>query len=212
MGETRKIAAILVADVAGYGRLAGADEERTLARLRALRSDLLDPAVAVHHGHVVKRTGDGVIVEFRSVVDALRCAVEVQDGMVERNAGLPLDRCLQFRIGVHLGDVVEEADGDLMGDGVNIAARLEAICEPGGVCLSEDVYRQARDKVQDEFVDLGEQMLKHIKRPVRAYSITSERAAKFKSSAHDKTPAQLSLPDKPSIAVLPFQNMSGDPE
>src|SRR5271154_2361889 len=127
MSETRKIAAILVADVAGYGRLAGADEERTLARLRALRSDLLDPTVAVHHGHVVKRTGDGVIVEFRSVVDALRCAVEVQDGMVERNAGLSLDRCLQFRIGVHLGDVVEEADGDLMGDGVNIAARLEAI-------------------------------------------------------------------------------------
>jgi adenylate cyclase len=212
VGETRKIAAILVADVAGYCRLAGADEERTLPRLRALRSDLIDPAVAVHHGHVVKRTGDGVLVEFRSVVDALRCAVEVQDGMVERNAGLPADRRIQFRIGVHLGDVVEEADGDLMGDGVNIAARLEAICEPGGICLSEDAYRQARDKVQDKFVDLGEQTLKNITRPVRAYSMTSERAGKFKSVERAETPVQLSLPDKPSIAVLPFQNMSGDPE
>jgi adenylate cyclase len=167
MSETRKIAAILVADVVGYSRLTGADEERTLARLRALRSDLIDPAVAVHHGRVVKRTGDGVLVEFRSVVDALRCAVEVQDGMVERNAGLPSDRRIQFRIGVPLGDVVEEADGDLMGDAVNIAARLEAICEPGGICLSEDVYRQVRDRVQDEFVDLGEQILKNITRPVR---------------------------------------------
>jgi adenylate cyclase len=139
------------------GRLAGADEERTLARSRALRSDLIDPAVAVHHEHVVKRTGDGVLVEFRSVVDALRCAIEVQEGLVERNAGLRPDRRIQLRIGVHLGDVVEEADGDLMGDGVNIAARLEAICEPGGICLSEDAYRQARDKVQDDFVDLGEQ-------------------------------------------------------
>ena len=212
MGETRKIAAILVADAAGYSRLAGADEERTLARLRALRSDVIDPAVTVHHGHVVKRIGDGILVEFRSVVDALRCAVEVQDGMVERNAGLPPERRIQFRIGVHLGDVVEEADGDLMGDGVNIAARLEAICEPGGVCLSEDVYRQARDKVQDKFVDLGEQTLKNIVRPLRAYSMTSERAGKFKSAERDKTPVQLPLPDKPSIAVLPFQNISGDPE
>ena len=212
MGETRKIAAILVADMAGYSRLAGPDEERTLARLRALRGDLIDPAVAVHRGHVVKRTGDGVLVEFRSVVDALRCAVEVQDGMVERNAGLPPDRRIQFRIGVHLGDVVEEADGDIMGDGVNIAARLEAICDPGGICLSEDVYRQARDKVQDEFVDLGEQTLKNITRPVRAYSMTSARAGKFKSAERDKTPVQLPPPDKPSIAVLPFQNMSGDAE
>ena len=132
--------------------------------------------------------------------------------MVERNAGLPPDRRIQFRIGVHLGDVVEEADGDLMGDGVNIAARLEAICDPGGICLSEDAYRQARDKVQDEFVDLGEHALKNITRPVRAYSMTSKRAGKFKSAAHYKTPTQLPLPDKPSIAVLPFQNMSGDPE
>ena len=131
MTETRKLAAILVSDVVGYSRLAGADEDRILARLRALRSDLIDPIIAVHKGRVVKRTGDGAIVEFRSVVDAVRCAIEVQNGMVERNAGLPPERRIQFRIGIHLGDVVEESDGDLMGDGVNIAARLEGIAKPG---------------------------------------------------------------------------------
>jgi adenylate cyclase len=125
MAETRKLAAILAADVAGYSKLTAADEERTLARLRALRSDLIDPTIALHHGRVVKRTGDGVLVEFRSVVDAVRCAIEVQNGMVERNAGLPPERRIEFRVGIHLGDVVEESDGDLMGDGVNIAARLE---------------------------------------------------------------------------------------
>src|SRR6202040_2453877 len=137
MSETRKLAAILCSDVVGYSRLAGADEDRILARLRALRSDLIDPT-----GRIVKRTGDGSIIEFRSVVDAVRCAIEVQNGMVERNAGLPEDRRIQFRVGVHLGDVVEESDGDLMGDGVNVAARLEGICEPGGICISEDAYRQ----------------------------------------------------------------------
>ena len=131
MAETRKIAAILVADVVGYSRLAGADEEGTLARLRALRSDLIDPAIAAHHGRIVKRTGDGSLIEFRSVVDAVRCAIEVQNGMVERNAGSAEDGAIEFRIGIHLGDVVEEADGDLMGDGVNIAARLEGLCAPG---------------------------------------------------------------------------------
>ena len=131
MAETRKIAAILVADVVGYSRLAGADEDRTLSRLRGLRSDLIDPAIAAHHGRVVKRTGDGFLVEFRSVVDAVRCAIEVQTGMAERNAGVPPDRRIEFRIGIHLGDVVEESDGDLMGDGVNIAARLEGICRAG---------------------------------------------------------------------------------
>jgi adenylate cyclase len=146
MAETRKLAAILAADVVGYSRLAGSDEERTLARLRGLRSDLIDPAIAVHHGRVVKRTGDGSIIEFRSVVDAVRCAIEVQNGMVERNAGLPPDRRIEFRVGIHLGDVVEESDGDLMGDGVNIAARLEGIADPGGICLSEDAYRLVRDK------------------------------------------------------------------
>jgi adenylate cyclase len=138
MSETRKLAAILVADIVGYSRLAGQDEDRILARLRTLRSDLIDPILAVHHGRVVKRTGDGAIVEFRSVVDAVRCAMEVQSGLAERNAGLPPEKRIEYRVGIHLGDVVEEADGDLMGDGVNIAARLESICEPGGVCLSED--------------------------------------------------------------------------
>ena len=146
MSETRKIAAILAADVVGFSRLAGADEDRTLARLRALRSDLIDPTIAVHHGRVVKRTGDGLIVEFRSVVDAVRCAIEVQHGMAERNAGVGPDKRIEFRIGVHLGDVVEEADGDLMGDGVNIAARLESIAEAGGVCLSSAAYEQVRDR------------------------------------------------------------------
>ena len=148
MSETRKIAAILVSDIVGYSRLAGADEDRILARLRALRSDLIDPTIALHHGRIVKRTGDGSIIEFRSVVDAVRCAIEVQNGMVERNAGLPPERRIEFRIGIHLGDVVEESDGDLMGDGVNVAARLEGVCEPGGICLSEDAYRQVKSRLE----------------------------------------------------------------
>src|SRR6516165_156896 len=169
MGETRKIAAILVSDVVGYSRLAGADEERTLARLRGLRSDLIDPAIAAHRGHIIKRTGDGSIIEFRSVVDAVRCALEVQTGMIERNAGLPPERRIEFRVGIHLGDVVEEADGDLMGDGVNVAARLEGICEPGGICLSEDAYRQVKSRLELQVADLGPQSLKNISEPVRAY-------------------------------------------
>jgi adenylate cyclase len=144
MGETRKLAAILVADVVGYSRLAAADEDRTLARLRTLRSDLIDPTIAVHHGRIVKRTGDGSIIEFRSVVHAVRCAIEMQNGMVERNAGLPAERRIEFHIGIHLGDVVEEADGDLMGDGVNIAARLEGIAAPGANLPVEDAYRQVK--------------------------------------------------------------------
>jgi len=140
VSETRKIAAILAADVVGYSRLAGTDEDRTLARLRALRSDLLDPTIALHHGRVAKRTGDGALVEFRS--DAVRCAIEIQNAMVDRDSGVPLDRRIVFRIGIHLGDVVEESDGDLMGDGVNIAARLEGVAAPGAICLSEDAYRQ----------------------------------------------------------------------
>ncbi|HUB97167.1 MAG TPA: adenylate/guanylate cyclase domain-containing protein [Stellaceae bacterium] len=203
----RKLAAILAADVVGYSRLTGADEDLTLARLRALRSDLIDPTISVHHGRVVKRTGDGALVEFRSAVDAVRCAIEVQRNMVERNAGLPSERRIEFRIGVHLGDVVEESDGDLMGDGVNIAARLEGIADAGGICISEDTWRQVRDKIGETFTDLGERELKNIARPMRAYRV------EFKAPAPATRESQaLPLPDRPSIAVLPFQNMSGDPE
>ena len=210
MSETRKIAAILVADVVGYSRLAGADEEGTLARLRALRSDLIDPAMATHRGRVVKRTGDGTLIEFRSVVDAVRCAIEVQNGMVERNAGVLPERRIEFRVGIHLGDVVEEADGDLMGDGVNIAARLEGICEPGGLCLSGAAYEQVRDRVEEIFVDLGQKALKNIARPIQVYGIAWNKQRRASEPASEKP--TLSLPDKPSIAVLPFQNMSADPE
>ena len=167
MSETRKLAAILVADVVGYSRLAGADEERTLARLRGLRSDLIDPAIVAHRGRIVKRTGDGSIVEFRSVVDAVRCAIEMQTGLIERNAGVPTDRRIEFRVGVHVGDVVEESDGDLMGDGVNIAARLEGLAKPGGICLSEDAYRQVKGRLDLKAVDLGAIQLKNIVEPIR---------------------------------------------
>src|ERR1700721_379504 len=165
----RKIVAIWAADVVGYSRLAGTDEDRTLARLRALRSDLIDPTVAVHNGRVVKRTGDGLIAEFRSVVDAVRCGIEVQTSMAHRNAGLPQDQRIEFRIGIHLGDVVEETDGDLMGDGVNIAARLEGIAKPGAICLSEDAYRQVQQRLDLKVTDLGTTQLKNIAQPVRAY-------------------------------------------
>jgi adenylate cyclase len=171
MSEARKLAAILVADVVGYSRLAGADEDRTLSRLRGLRSDLIDPAIAAHHGRIVKRTGDGSIIEFRSVVDAVRCAIEMQNGMIERNAGLPPERRIEFRVGIHLGDVVEEADGDLMGDGVNIAARLEGIAKPGAICLSEQAYWQVKSRLDLKVSDLGATQLKNIAEPVHAYSL-----------------------------------------
>jgi adenylate cyclase len=215
MSESRKLAAILAADVVGFSRLTGADEDRTLARLRALRSDLIDPTIAVHKGRVVKRTGDGAIVEFRSVVDAVRCAIEIQNSMIERNAGLPPERRIEFRIGIHLGDVVEENDGDLMGDGVNIAARLEGVAQPGAICLSEDAYRQVKSRLDLSINDLGETKLKNIAEPMRVYSLQfgGAVAAKAIASAGTGTAAPaLSLPDKPSIAVLPFQNMSGDSE
>ncbi len=180
MAEARKLAAIVATDVVGYGRLAGADEDRTLARLRALRSDLIDPSIAVHNGRVVKRTGDGSLVEFRSVVDAVRCAIEVQNGLVERNAGLPPERRIEFRVGIHLGHVVEESDGDLMGDGVNIAARLEAIAKPGTIWLSEDAYRQVRARLDLTVNDLGPTQLKNIAEPVRVYALEVGRAAPAK--------------------------------
>ena len=171
MMETRKLAAIFVADVVGYSRLAGADEDRTLSRLRGLRSDLVDPAIAAHHGRIVKRTGDGIIIEFRSVVDAVRCAIEVQTGLIDRNAGVQPERRIEFRVGIHLGDVVEEADGDLMGDGVNIASRLEGICVPGAICLSEDAYRQVKGRFDLAVSDLGSTQLKNIAEPIRVYSL-----------------------------------------
>jgi TolB-like protein/cytochrome c-type biogenesis protein CcmH/NrfG len=205
MAETRKLAAILAADVAGYSRLAAADEERTLARLRALRSDLFDPTIALHHGRVVKRTGDGVLIEFRSVVDAVRCAIEVQNGMVERNIGLPPDRRIELRIGIHLGDVVEESDGDLMGDGVNIAARLEGIAKPGAICLSEDAYRQVKSRFDLSVSDLGATQLKNIAEPIRVYSLEVGRPAQV-------TQPSASTPPRLSIVVLPFANLGGDPE
>ena len=203
MSETRKIAAILVADVVGYSRLAGADEDRTLARLRALRSDLIDPTIAVHHGRVVKRTGDGILIEFRSVVDAVRCAIEVQNGMAERNAGLPPERRIEFRIGIHLGDVVEESDGDLMGDGVNIAARLEGIAKPGAICLSEDAYRQVSGRLDMEVTDLGQIELKNIERPIRVYSLQVGVPAQAKPATELKAPEKPPEP-KPRSALLPL--------
>src|SRR3974390_1943396 len=187
MAESRKLAAILSADVAGYSRLAGADEERTLTRLRGLKSDLIDPAIAAHHGRIVKRTGDGSIIEFRSVVDAVRCAIEVQTGMVERNAGVAPERRIEFRVGIHLGDVVEESDGDLMGDGVNIAARLERVCEPGGVCLSEDAYRQVKGRLELAVADLGPKELKNIAEPIRVYSLEVGKVAEVKPAEADGT-------------------------
>jgi adenylate cyclase len=215
MSENRKLAAILAADVVGYSRLASADEDRTLARLRALRSDLIDPTIAVHNGRVIKRTGDGALVEFRSVVDAVRCAIEVQNGMIERNAGVPQDRRIEFRIGIHLGDVVEESDGDLMGDGVNIASRLEGVAAPGTICLSEDAYRQVKTRLDLSVSDLGNTQLKNIAEPIRVYSLRVGTAAQAKAAATSEFPPSLAStapPPKLSIAVLPFSNMSGDAE
>jgi adenylate cyclase len=198
----RRLAAILAADVAGYSRLVGLDEEGTLARLQALRHELIDPTIATHRGSIVKTTGDGILVEFPSVVDAVRCAMVVQQGIGAHGAGRPEKQRIAFRIGVNLGDIVVEGE-DILGDGVNIAARLESIAEPGGICISEDAFRQVHGKVDAKFADLGEQSLKNIARPIRVYRAVLERSA--------EAPA-LPLPDKPSIAVLPFANMSGDPE
>ena len=210
MSETRKLAAILVADVVGYSRLAGADEEGTLARLRALRSDLIDPAIAAHRGRIVNRTGDGSLIEFRSVVDAVRCAIEMQNGMIERNAGLPPERRIEFRIGIHIGDVVEESDGDLMGDGVNIAARLEGIAVPGAICLSEQAYWQVKGRLDLAVRDLGPTQLKNIVEPIRIYSIKIGAPADAKLAP--ASALENSVPPRLSIVVLPFANLGGGPE
>ncbi len=250
MTETRKLAAILVTDVVGYSQLAGADEERTLARLRGLRSDLIDPAIAAHHGRTVKRTGDGSIIEFRIVVDAVRCAIEVQNGLNKRNAGVPPERRIEFRVGVHLGDVVEESDGDLMGDGVNIAARLEGIAAPGAIYLSEQAYWQVKGRLELPVSDLGPKELKNIADPIRVYSLDvgkpaqAEAASSTASNPAKALSAKGRLGSGPlaaaiaallllaaasgwyilgnrltkpaevghlSMVVLPFANLSGDP-
>jgi adenylate cyclase len=249
----RRLTAILAVDVAGYSRLMGADEEGTLARLKAHRRELVDPKIAEHRGHIVKTTGDGLLAEFASVVDAVRCAVEFQREMAVRNAGVPPDRRIEFRVGVNLGDIISE-EGDIFGDGVNVAARLEALAEPGGICLNRAVRDQVRDKVDLAFEDLGEQQVKNIARPVRAYRVLADRGAPVAAAtapaprgwvpswavvtvaavvvllaavagtiwrlhplqpvagpAANATATPPALPDKPSIAVLPFANLSGDP-
>jgi TolB-like protein/class 3 adenylate cyclase len=210
MSQTRRLAAILAADVAGYSRLIGADEEGTLDRLRSIRAELIDPTITTHRGRIVKTTGDGLLVEFGSVVDALRCAAEWQTGMVERNAGASDDR-IEFRIGINVGDVVVEND-DIFGDGVNVAARLEGLAEPGGICVSARVQEDAAGRLDLTFDDLGEQSLKNIARPVRVYRVRITTAENMRKVTPTGSGPALTLPDKPSIAVLPFQNMSGDPE
>src|SRR5947209_4379876 len=191
----------------------GADEEATLARLKSLRKSLIDPAIAAHRGRIVKTTGDGMLVEFASAVDAARCSVEVQRGIAARNADVPQDVRIEFRIGIHVGDVIVD-DDDIFGDGVNIAARLEGIAEPGGVCVSDDAQRQVRGKVDFAFEDLGLQTLKNIAEPMRAWRLRMN--ASGSAAAPIEPPVEstqaLALPDKPSITLLPFANLSGDPE
>jgi TolB-like protein len=202
----RRLAAILAADVAGYSRMIEAEEEGTLARLRALRAELIDPKIAIHRGRIVKTTGDGLLAEFSSVVDAVRCAGEIQAALAERNAAIAAESRIEFRIGIHQGDIVVE-DGDIFGDGVNVAARLEGLAQPGGICVSARVQEDVAGRLELAFEDMGEQALKNIARPIRAYRVATGGA-----SASPRASSGPPVPDKPSIAVLPFANMSGDPE
>jgi adenylate cyclase len=213
MSQTRRLAAILAADVAGYSRLMGEDEEGTLAALKAIRRELADPKIKEHRGRIVKTTGDGLLLEFASVVDAVRCAVEVQRELAGRNADVPTNRRIELRMGINLGDIIKDGR-DIYGDGVNVAARLEALAEPGGICVSRVVRDQVRDKLAFSFEDMGEQQVKNITRPIRVHRIVLGEKSNRSETATDG-PQQnlpLALPDKPSIAVLPFQNMSDDPE
>jgi TolB-like protein len=208
----RRLAAILAADVVGYSRLMGIDEEGTLARLNAHRREFLEPTIAEYRGRIVKRTGDGILIEFSSAVDATRCAIETQRGMARRNADVPADQRIEVRIGIHVGDIIIEEE-DIFGDGVNIAARLESIAQPGGICISDDAHRQVRDRMDANFQDCGEHELKNIARPVRVYRLAfAAETPDAQASAVKTSGSRLALPEKPSIAVLPFQNMSGDPE
>jgi TolB-like protein/class 3 adenylate cyclase len=211
MTASRRLAAILAADVAGYSRLIGADEEGTLERLKAIRAELIDPKISEHRGRIVKTTGDGLLVEFASVVDALRCGTEWQRGMADYNTVVPSDNRIEFRIGINMGDVVVE-DGDIFGDGVNVAARLEGLADPGGICVSARVQEDAEGRLDLTFDDLGDQNLKNIARPVRVYRVRLGIVATIPKATPTETGPVPALPDKPSIAVLPFANMSGDPE
>ena len=209
----RRLAAVLAVDVAGYSRLMGTDEEGTLAQLKACRRALVDPKMAEHRGRIVKTTGDGILVEFASAVDAARCAIDLQRGMVEQNATVPPAQRIEFRIGIHVGDIIVD-DNDIFGDGVNIAARLEGLAEPGGVCISDDAQRQIRGKVDTAFEDMGPQSLKNIAEPMRAWRLRVNASGSVAAAIEPpiESTQALALPDKPSIAVLPFENMSGDPE
>jgi TolB-like protein len=206
----RKLAAILAADVAGYSRLTGADEEGTMRRLRVLRAELIDPAIQTNRGRIFKTMGDGILIEFASVVDAVRSFLEVQRGAAVRNADFAPENRIEFRAGIHLCDVMVQPDGDLLGDGVNIAARLESIAEPGGICLSEDAYHQVRDRLGEEFIDLGDKELKNIVRPVRVFSVKTGSES-LAPAAHPSVPEK-SVPPRLSIVVLPFANLGSDPE
>jgi TolB-like protein/class 3 adenylate cyclase len=217
----RRLAAIFAADVVGYSRLMGADEIGTLRALKAIRRELTDPVIAGHHGRVVKTTGDGILIEFPSVVDAVTCAIAIQRGMASRNAAIPENERIAFRIGINVGDIIID-EADIHGDGVNVAARLEGIAEPGGICVSRKVRDEVRDKLDIIFADMGERNLKNIARPVRVFGLSTADISAFpehnvarpvvSTDAMPTAPKPLPLPDKPSLAVLPFQNMSGDPE